>query len=121
MTPAFLAVYLLLQSVTPEVIEHAQAGEAAAREGRLDVAIQEFRKVTELQPNSAVYHAHLGDAYFKNGQYEEATAELKTALRLNPEMLDTHQSLGVLLLMEGNAEANGYRASIARYCWRVAR
>jgi len=104
MTPALLAGYLLLQSVTPDVIEHAQAGEAAAREGRLDVAIQEFRKVTELQPNSAVYHAHLGDAYFKNGQYEEATAELKTALRLNPDMLDTHQSLGVILLIQGNAE-----------------
>ena len=101
---AFLALYLLLQTVTPEVIEHAQAGEAAAREGRLDVAIQEFRKVIELQPNSAVYHAHLGDAYFKNGQYEEATAELKTALRLNPNMLDTHQSLGVILLIQGNAE-----------------
>lgn len=104
MTPAFLALYLLLQAVTPEVIEHAQAGEAAAREGRLDVAIQEFRRVIELQPNSAVYHAHLGDAYFKNGQYEEATAELKTALRLNPDMLDTHQSLGVILLIQGDAE-----------------
>jgi tetratricopeptide (TPR) repeat protein len=104
MVRAFLACYLLLQNVTPEVIEHAQAGEAAARQGRLDVAIQEFRKVIELQPNSAVYHAHLGDAYFKNGQYEEATAELKTALRLNPEMLDTQQSLGIILLIEGNAE-----------------
>lgn len=104
MTPAFLVCYLLLQSVTPEVIEHAQAGEAAARQGKLDVAIQEFRKVIELQPNSAVYHAHLGDAYFKNGQYGEATAELKTALRLNPDMLDTHQSLGVILLIQGDAE-----------------
>ena len=104
MTPAFFACFLLLQSVTPEVIEHAQAGEAAARQGRLDVAIQEFRKVIELQPNSAVYHAHLGDAYCKNGQYTEATEELKTALRLNPEMLDTHQSLGIILLIQGNAE-----------------
>ncbi len=104
MTPAVLALYLLLQTVTPEVIEHAQAGEAAAREGRLDVAIQEFRKVIELQPNSAVYHAHLGDAYFKKGQYDEAETELKTALRLNPAMLDTHQSLGVILLIQGDAE-----------------
>jgi tetratricopeptide (TPR) repeat protein len=104
MTPAFLAFCLLLQSVTPEVIEHAQAGEAAARQGRVDVAIQEFRKVIELQPNSAVYHAHLGYAYFKNGQYEDATTELKIALRLNPDMLDAHQSLGAMLLIQGNAE-----------------
>lgn len=103
MAASVLACFLLLQAVTPEVIEHAQAGEAAMRQGRIDVAIQEFRKVVELQPDSAVYHAHLGEAYLKKGQYEEATGELKTALRLNPEMLDTHQSLGLVLLMQGNA------------------
>ncbi len=104
MAPTFFACCLFLQSVTPEVIEHAQAGAAAAQQGRLDVAIQEYRKVTELQPNSAADHAHLGDAYFRNGQYTESLAELKTALRLNPNMIDTHQTLGVLLLIQGNPE-----------------
>lgn len=104
MAPTFFACCLFLQSVTPEVIEHARAGAAAAQQGRLDVAIQEYRKVTELQPNSAADHAHLGDAYFRNGQYTESLAELKTALRLNPNMLDTHQTLGVLLLIQGNPE-----------------
>jgi len=104
MTPTFFVCCLFLQGLTPEVIEHAQAGQAAAQQGRLSVAIQEFRKVTELQPNSAVGHAHLGDAYFQNGEYGAAIAELELALRLNPNMVDTHQTLGVLLLMQGNAE-----------------
>ncbi len=95
---------LFLQSLTPEVIEHAQAGAAAAQKGRLDVAIQEFRRVTELQPNSAVGHAHLGDAYFQNGEYDAAIPELELALRLNPDLMDTHQTLGVLLLIQGNPE-----------------
>jgi len=104
MTPALFACCLLLQSVTPEVIEHAQAGAAAAQQGRLNVAIQEFRKVIELQPNSAVGHAHLADAYFQNGEYGAAIPELELALRLNPNMIDTHQTLGVLLLIQGNPE-----------------
>jgi len=105
MTPAFLACCFFLQTPTPEAIEHAQTGAAAAQQGRLDEAIREFRKVTELQPNSAVAFAHLGDAYFQNGEYIAAIPELEHALRLNPGLNDTHETLGVVLLMEGNAEA----------------
>ena len=47
MTLTFVACCFLLQSPTVEVIEHAQAGAAAQKQGRLDVAIREFRKVTE--------------------------------------------------------------------------
>ena len=104
MTLAFFTCCLLLQSLTPEVIEHAQAGAAAQQQGRLDVAIQEFRRVTELQPNSAAGHANLGDAYFQNGEYGAAIPELELALRLNPNLMGAHQTLGVALLVQGNPE-----------------
>jgi tetratricopeptide (TPR) repeat protein len=104
MTFTFFAYCLFLQSLTPEVIEHAQAGAAARQEGRLDAAIQEFSKVTELQPNSAVGHANLGDVYFQKGEYSAAIPELERALRLNPDLMVTHQTLGVILLMQGNPE-----------------
>ena len=104
MTLALLTCCLLLQSLTPEVIEHAQAGAAALQQGQPKVAIQEFRKVTELQPNSAAGHANLGDAYFQNGEYSEAIPELELALRLNPNLMGTHQTLGVALLVQGNPE-----------------
>jgi tetratricopeptide (TPR) repeat protein len=104
MTPTFFACCLLVQSLTPEVIEHAQAGAAAAQQGRFDVAIQEYRKVTELQPDSPVGHARLGDAYFQKGEYGAAIPELELALRFSPELKDTHQTLGVILLIQGNPE-----------------
>jgi tetratricopeptide (TPR) repeat protein len=100
----FFACCLFLQSLTPEVIEHAQAGAAARQAGLPKVAIEEFRKVTELQPNSAVGHADLGDAYFQNGEYSAAVPELELALQLNPDLMLTHQTLGIILLMQGNAE-----------------
>jgi tetratricopeptide (TPR) repeat protein len=104
MTLAIVAGCLFLQGLTPEAIEHAQAGAAARQQGKLDVAIQEFKKLTELQPESGAAHASLGDAYFQIGRYDAAIPELETALRLNPNLMDTHQTLGVLLLMQGNAE-----------------
>jgi tetratricopeptide (TPR) repeat protein len=103
-TPTLFACCFLLQSPTPEVIEHAQAGAAAEQQGRLDVAIQEFHKVTELQPNSATAHANLGEAYRQKGEYSAAIPELELALRLNPNLADAHQTLGVLLLIQGNAQ-----------------
>ena len=103
---AFLLItgYLLFQTVTPEVIEHAQAGVAAEQAGKLDAAILEFRKVIELMPESASGHANLGDAYFQSGDYGAAIPELEHALRLNPNMMGTHQTLGVALLVQGDAE-----------------
>ena len=101
----FLTVCFFLQGFTPEVIEHAQAGAAAQQAGHYDIAIKEFRKVVELQPNSASGHANLGDACFQNGDYEAAIPELEEALRLNPKLMGTHQMLGVALLVEGNASA----------------
>jgi len=104
MTPAVIACCLFLQGLTLEVIEHAQAGVAALQQGRFSLAIQEFRKVTELQPESASGYANLGVAYFQNRQYREAIPELEHALRINPNLVGTHQTLGVILLVQGNAE-----------------
>ena len=105
MTLALVAGYLLLQSVTAEMIEHAQAGVTAQQQGKLDVAIREFKKVTELQPEAASSHANLGSAYFQDGDYAAAIPELDHALMLNPNLMGTHQTLGVALLMQGDAEA----------------
>jgi tetratricopeptide (TPR) repeat protein len=104
MTFTFFVYGLLLQTFTPEAIEHAQAGAAARQAGQTRVAIQEFLKLTELQPKSAVAHADLGDAYFQNGEYGAAVPELELALRLGPDLVLAHQTLGVILLMQGNAE-----------------
>lgn len=99
------AVVLLAQSLTPEAISHAQAGADAERQGKLDVAVSEFRKVTELEPQMASGYANLGSAYFRKGDYEAAIPALQKALEINPELPSTHQILGVALLLQGNAAA----------------
>ena len=95
MVLTFLSCCLLLQAFTPEVIEHAQAGAAAQKEHKWDIAIREFRKVIELQPDSVSGHANLGESYFQSGDYASAIPELQRALQLNPNLMGTHQTLGV--------------------------
>jgi tetratricopeptide (TPR) repeat protein len=103
MALALFFLSFLGQAITPEVIEHAKAGTAALEQGKLDIAIEEFRKVTELQPNSAPGYVNLGDAYFRNRNYDLAIPQLEHALKLNPNLLSAHQTLGVSLLVLGNA------------------
>ena len=103
MIVALLNFYFLFQALTPEVIEHAQAGADAQKQGRFAVAIQEFRKVVDLQPNSASGHANLGESYFQNKDIDAAIPELTRALEINPNLIGTQQTLGVALLVEGDA------------------
>lgn len=99
-----LSIFLLLmQSVTPEAIQHSQAGAAAQRQGNLDVAIEEFRKVIELQPDSPSGYANLGETYFLKGNYDSAIPELEHALRLSSTLVGAQQTLGVALLIQGDA------------------
>jgi len=94
---------LAWQSVSPQVIQHVQAAIAAQKQGRLDEAIAEFRKVTELAPNLPAAFMNLGAAYMQNRNYGAAIAPLKRALALNPDLTGAHQMLGYALLAQGYA------------------
>ena len=109
---AFIALAIALspwvamaQGLNPEVIQHTQAGTEAQKQGNYDVAIAEFRKVTELQPDLASGFASLGGAYFKKGDYDSAVKALQRAVELGPNLLGAQETLGVILLMQGNAAA----------------
>jgi tetratricopeptide (TPR) repeat protein len=86
------------------MIDHARAGAEAQEQGRLDDAIREFHKVTELQPASAAGHANLGNAYFLKGDYRASIPELEEALKIKPNLMGTQRTLGVVLLVLGDAD-----------------
>jgi len=100
---AILFFSLALQSVSPEAAQHMQTGVEAHKQGRLDLAIAEFRTATELAPNLAEAFLDLGDVYAETGNYAAAIAPLKRALELNPELDGAHLQLGYALLSQGYA------------------
>jgi tetratricopeptide (TPR) repeat protein len=100
---AILILSLALQNVSPEAAQHMQAGVDAHRKGRADLAIVEFRKATESDPNLAQAFLNLGEEYVQIHDYGAAIAPLKRALELRPDLDDAHRQLGYALLSQGFA------------------
>src|ERR1700731_2602418 len=105
MTRALLLLLLSLASHTlsPEAAQHMQAGIAADKQRQFDVAVAEFRKVTELAPTYADGFISLGQAYMENHDFGSAIAPLKHALDVNADLAPAHQLLGYALLAQGYA------------------
>jgi tetratricopeptide (TPR) repeat protein len=100
---ALLLCYFAWQIASPQAAEHMQAGIAADQQRQFDVAIREFKKVTELDPSYADGFISLGQAYMENGDYGSAIAPLKHVLETNPDALPAQRLLGYALLSQGYA------------------
>jgi tetratricopeptide (TPR) repeat protein len=103
MIRALLLLCLAWQVASSPAAEHMQAGIAADKQRQFEVAIKEFKKVTELDPSFADGFVSLGQAFMENGDYPSAITPLKHALELNGSLLPAHQLLGYALLSQGYA------------------
>jgi tetratricopeptide (TPR) repeat protein len=99
----FLTLTFALHTPSPEAAEHMQAGIAADKQRQFDVAIAEFRKVTELDPAYVDGFISLGQAYMEKREYASAMAPLKQAVELDKSSAPAHQLLGYALLVQGYA------------------
>ncbi len=82
--------------------------------GTLDKAIEQWQKVTRLNPNYADAHHKLAIALREKARYPEAIAEEKTALQINPNYAEAYKGLGDLHRLTGELEeaAQAYRAAL---------
>jgi tetratricopeptide (TPR) repeat protein len=101
---AAIFLWLTLQSVSPEGAQHMQAGVEAQKQGQFDVAIKEFRKATQSDPNLAEAFLDLGQVLEQTHDYPAAIVALKRALELDPNLDAAHLQLGFALLAQGYAE-----------------
>ncbi len=90
-------------SLSPEAVQHMQAGIAADKQRQFDVAVSEFKKVTELEPNFADGFISLGQVYMEKHEFSSAMPPLKHALGISPDSAPAHQLLGYALLIQGFA------------------
>ncbi|MGA9508443.1 MAG: tetratricopeptide repeat protein [Candidatus Sulfotelmatobacter sp.] len=100
---AILTLWFAWQIASPQAAEHMQAGIAADKQRQFDVAVSEYKKVTEIDPSFADGFVSLGQAYMESGDYSSAIAPLKHALELNTDSAPAHQLLGYALLAQGYA------------------
>jgi tetratricopeptide (TPR) repeat protein len=100
---AFVVLWFALHTPSPEAAQHMQAGIAADKQRQFDVAIAEFKKVTELDPAYAEGFVGLGQVYIEKHDYGFAVPALKRALEVDPDLAPAHQLLGYALLAQGYA------------------
>ena len=71
---------------------------AYASQGRYALAIESLKKITKLEPESAIAYLNLGGIYTKLGNFEQAEIYLKQALELSPDQPEIHRRLGEVFL-----------------------
>ena len=86
-----------LQCTSENHMAHNGLGGVLATEGRLDEAVEQFRKAVEICPYAVMYQNNLGDALIACGRPDEAAVHFRKVLELDPDCVEAHDRLGVLL------------------------
>jgi protein O-GlcNAc transferase len=93
-----------LSQGSPEGESHFNSGVIHLREGRVDLAIEEFERAVDADSKNPYFRKGLGQAYAGRGDYKEAIKQFRDALELNPYYVDVRNDLGSALILSGNRE-----------------
>jgi tetratricopeptide (TPR) repeat protein len=83
------------------VTEH-NLGSALQAEGRIDDAIERYRKAVAIKPDYAPAYSNLGSALLSKGDAAGAIGAYQQALSIDPNFSDAHFNLGNALMREGD-------------------
>jgi tetratricopeptide (TPR) repeat protein len=86
-----------------DVVPHALdlLGIAAARTGKLEPALEYFRKAIALDAKVPSFHCNQGNALQDLGRIDRAISSYRRALRLCPHYLEAHNDLGTAYSQKG--------------------
>lgn len=84
------------------------------REGRVDLALAEFKRAAKADPKNAYVQKGLGQAHAAKRDWGPAIAAFRKALELNPNYADARNDLAYVLVMSGDREG-GKREFLAAY------
>jgi len=96
------------QTFEEQVAAHFRAGQQALRQGELEQAEEEFKKVLALDPNLAEARVNLGLVYHSLGEYRRSAENLATAMRQKPDLAGPTLILGIDYLKLGEADKAMY-------------
>ncbi|MGJ3245146.1 MAG: tetratricopeptide repeat protein [Elainellaceae cyanobacterium] len=113
-----------LQHLEPEAATlYQHQGKALRAQGKVDAAIQCYRKLATLQPDSAETFANLGSLYAQQQQWQRAIASYQRAIAIHPNFAGVHRNLARVWTQTGHADAaaeSWYRALSLEPSWATA-
>jgi Tfp pilus assembly protein PilF len=111
---AALAVVPALAQSPPSAETRFSTGVMHLREGRVDLALEEFKRAAKEDPKNPYFQKGLGLAYASKREWKEAISCFRKALELNPYYVDVRNDLGTALIGSGDREA-GKKEFIAAF------
>ncbi len=91
----------IIEKGSEKAMAYNNRGEAFERMGRMDEAVEDYRKAVAIAPNATVSYYHLGEAFMRKGQYDEAIKEYKRVVSLDPNFTAAYFNLGVAYASKG--------------------
>jgi Flp pilus assembly protein TadD len=76
-------------------------GVALLKDGKMEEALEEFRKAAEADPKSVVIQSNLAYAYDRQGRTDDAVAAYKKVLEIEPGNTAARNNLGTLYSKKG--------------------
>lgn len=117
-----LGIALLLSSLTSHSIcqdseNRVQSlyseAHSAEQAGNLDVAVEKYHAILQLDPKLPPAYNNLGRLYFRQGRYSEAIEALKHAIQLDARLASSHALLGISCYEIGHDEEARRELSVA--------
>jgi Tfp pilus assembly protein PilF len=98
----------------PDAETRFSTGVMHLREGRADLALEEFKKAVKADPKNPYFQKGLGLAYSARRDWKDAIGAFRKALELNPYYVDVRNDLGMALIGSGDREG-GKKEFLAAY------
>ena len=83
---------------------HFNLGLRFQKQRKYRLAIDQYRRAIDIQPNFAQAYNNLGGVYFLSGSYPEAVEEYKKAIELKPDYAEAYYNLA--MVYEATGEIN---------------
>jgi Tfp pilus assembly protein PilF len=83
---------------------HFNSGVIHLREGRVELALESFKRAVDADSENPYFRKGLGQAYAAKREWKDAIKQFRKALELNPYYTDVRNDLGTALMLAGKRE-----------------
>lgn len=95
---------LLEERPSHDIRYHFDLAVSYQKLGEKAKALEEYRKVIEIDPMNVEAHNNLGVIYKDMGRLKEAVKEFQTVLSRDPKQENARNNLGIIFYLQGNLE-----------------
>ncbi len=88
----------------PSAAGYNNLGNALAKQGRIDQAVEAYQQALQLEPTYGVAHYNLGNLFEPQGKLNESMHHFQEAVRILPDFAEAHNNLGNLLAKRDELE-----------------